>query len=207
VAPKSLKKRDKKAKKPGQKAKAAPTGATGAATGAAKARLGTATELAAHLIMSRQRVRQLTAEGVLIARADGRYDFDENRARYIPFLRDTKRSARTDADAGLRVMKARQIELKIAEDEGRLIELDEALAFDDELVGMFRTALAGYPARITRDLELRRTIERVNDELLTELANALAENCRAHEAGRVSSAPVEGAVGQQVGEGEPNLSA
>lgn len=48
--------------------------------------------------------------------------------------------------------------------------------FVDELCGVFRTELSGLPARITRDLPMRRTIEREINGVLTRIADIAAAN-------------------------------
>lgn len=55
--------------------------------------------------------------------------------------------------------KARQTEIALARAERDLIPLEDAIAGMDELVGVTREVLIGLPARITRDLDLRRKIE------------------------------------------------
>ena len=55
--------------------------------------------------------------------------------------------------------KAKAQEVALARAERDLIPLEEAIAVMDELCAVTREVLIGLPARITRDLDLRRKIE------------------------------------------------
>jgi hypothetical protein len=55
--------------------------------------------------------------------------------------------------------KAKAQEVALARTERDLIPLEEAIAVMDELCAVTREVLIGLPARITRDLDLRRKIE------------------------------------------------
>ncbi|WP_167361700.1 hypothetical protein [Bradyrhizobium yuanmingense] len=50
--------------------------------------------------------------------------------------------------------------------EGRLIEIDEAMAIVEQITGLFRAETAGLPARVTRDLQFRKTIETALNDIL-----------------------------------------
>jgi hypothetical protein len=120
----------------------------------------TASGLGRHLDLSRQRVVQLSDEGVIERRADGRFDQDAARVAYVRWLRaEDRRAVRTEADGRLRDARAREVELRIAEREHRLIDMVEHESVLAEVVGIVTTALDGLPARITRDLSLRAVIE------------------------------------------------
>ncbi len=55
--------------------------------------------------------------------------------------------------------KARQTEIALARQERELIPVDEVLSAFDTVLGGVVSALNGLPARVTRDMEIRRKIE------------------------------------------------
>jgi hypothetical protein len=115
-------------------------------------------ELARHLLLTREEVRWLIAERLIERRTDGNFDLDAARQSYIRFLRD-RRSNRGEAEAALQRAKAIEIELRVAERAHQLIELDEAFAALDDIVGRIVSELSGLPAVATRDLTMRRHLE------------------------------------------------
>jgi hypothetical protein len=126
-------------------------------------------EVAEHFGISRTAARDLEIQNV-IDRAAG---LTACRLAYIRHLRE-RRSSHSEADAQLRAARAREIEIRIAERERKLIPLGELNFAWDFCLGVLVTNLASVPARSTRDLVLRRTIEHEID-----LArNAAADACR-----------------------------
>jgi hypothetical protein len=115
-------------------------------------------ELARHLLLTREEVRRLVAERIIERRADGDFDLDVSRGSYLRFVRD-RRYNRSDAEAALQRAKALEIELRVAERAHQLIEFDEASAALDEIVGGIVSELSGLPAAATRDLAMRRHLE------------------------------------------------
>ncbi|WP_425115076.1 hypothetical protein [Bradyrhizobium sp.] len=144
--------------------------------------LVTAGALATHLSCVRSYVAKLTDQGVLVRRADGRFDQDVNRARYISHLKEErKRSPRSEADTAFTAAKTRLIELRVKEKERSLIPLDEAVDHMERLIGLFLTNMSGMAARCASDLATRRKIDQVVYE--TRLAISEAANKLADEAG------------------------
>jgi hypothetical protein len=119
-----------------------------------------ATDLAKHLDLTRQRVSQLEADGVIKKSAGGKFDQNVCRIAYLRWLRDTDRRA-TKSAAASRVSDARtrEIELRIAQREKKLIETSEAFSILDEIIGIYGDSYRGLPARATRDLKVRRAIQ------------------------------------------------
>jgi hypothetical protein len=143
-------------------------------------RFVTASALGPHIGCSRQNVVKLADEGVIERRADGLFDQDQSRLRYIRFLQSARRnSARSEADAALARSKARLMELRIGQQERTLMRVDEALEVVDAITGLYLTKLSELPARATRDLSVRRSIDKVvreiRDELASECAKRVAE--------------------------------
>lgn len=117
----------------------------------------TISALAAHLDLSRTRIRQLVAEGVIAPDAT----LDGGRVAYLRHLRE---AATRRADAGedarrLAAARARAIELRTAREEGELVPAEEAVALTTLLVGELVTALDNLPARCSRDPAIRDRIE------------------------------------------------
>jgi hypothetical protein len=149
---------------------------------------------AEHIGVTLSYVNQLVQEG-WIPRKDGGVALDEAYRGYINFLRDeTKRKSKIAAESGLKQARQREIELRIAEREMRVIDTDEAIAFVDLMVGTFRAELGGLSARVTRDVSTRRKIEaQVNEVLrrLSEFFNKGSEAIRSR--GSVAEADAEAA--------------
>lgn len=150
-----------------------------------------AAELARHLGFSRQYIRQLPAD-VFVKLPGGLYDLDAGRLGYISWLKDERRqSAKSTAAARVQVARAREIELRTAREEKRLMETDEALAVLDELVGNFKSELSSLPARITRDLGLRKSIEAETDRICHRLADLFSTRASELRAEGAAEAPVD----------------
>lgn len=125
-------------------------------------------EIARHLFISRERVRQLVSEGVLVRQADG-FDLDDCRRRYIERLRDHR--PQSDAAEAVRLARAREIEIRTAERLRKLVDVDEVEATFVEIVGGLVSDLLAVPARCTRDLDMREKIEAEIDAVRNRAAD------------------------------------
>jgi hypothetical protein len=137
--------------------------------------------LAVHFGCTRQNIARLAAEGVLEREADGLYNQDRCRLRYLAHLRAALRhSPRSVATARVAELRAKKLLHEIAAYEGVHMMTDEALAFVDELVGgVLRPRLGSLPAAIAgRDLLLRRRIEAAVDTMLAAIADKADEFAR-----------------------------
>jgi hypothetical protein len=128
-------------------------------------------QAAALLNMSVRFVQQLTKEGYITRVANGKYSLvgvvHGAMAYYQAMLERSNKAAAANRATDART---REIELRIAEREGRLISLDGA-------------EMVGQGARITRDRELRRKIDADNDAALERMARRAERTCRALETG------------------------
>lgn len=133
-------------------------------------------KLATHFGIVRQHIDQLTQQGVIERRADGLFDQDQSRLKYMTHLRaERARSPRSAADAEFASAKAELIRLRIAEKKRELIPLEEASAHMEEMIGLFTSGLAGFAARCGgRDLTVRRAIDKAVYDLRLEIATACA---------------------------------
>ena len=131
------------------------------------------------LMISDERVRQLQKQGY-IPRAPKRGVVPLVGAvqGYLRYLKDEERQTSKSAAAS-RVTDARtrEIELRIAERQRDLIPQEDARAVIGEMAAMLKAEFVGLPARVTRDLDLRRTLEQEVDASFARLA-ASAERAR-----------------------------
>lgn len=110
---------------------------------------------------------------------------------YITFLRsEDRRSTKSAAESRVRDARAAEIELRVAERARRLIEIDEAIAAMQTVVGIVRTLMGGIAARVTRDLQLRRTIEKAINDGLALVASRLGQEIAALRGGGRSTATI-----------------
>jgi hypothetical protein len=133
-----------------------------------------ATAMARHLCLDRSYQDKLVDMGVIERRADGKFDLDDNRRRYILHLREErKRSPKSEADADFQRAKSELIRIRIQEKQRQLINAEEAYATIDEMVGLFLTGLSGFAARCGgRDLATRRAIDQAVYDLRLEISQA-----------------------------------
>lgn len=118
-------------------------------------------------------IRSLISDGYIVKQSDGTILERDVFNGYIRWLTDEARRAnKVKAESRVRDARAREIELRIAEREGRLAQVSDLEAVLDEYIGSMRSELSGLPAAVTRDLVLRRTIEQAIDERLHRVADA-----------------------------------
>lgn len=180
---------------------AEPEQATGGAT--------ISVEKAAKLLMvTPRRVQQLARDGWIPRAAGGGYPTVGVVQGYIRFLQDEQRRAsRSAAENRVRDARAQEIELRVALRKRTLIDTEEAIGTLDEIVGMVRAETTGLPARITRDLPLRRKIEQELDAIFHRVSDRLAEKADAlRKSGDAVAAGGENDAGR-LGTEEPGLSA
>jgi hypothetical protein len=136
--------------------------------------LVTAGALAAHLCCVRSYIGKLVDQGVLERRADGRFDQDLCRAKYISHLREErKRSPRSEADTAFQQAKTALINNRIQEKQRVLINAEEAHAQIDAMCGLFLSGLSGFAARCgARDMAARRMIDKAVFDLRLEISEA-----------------------------------
>src|SRR5207253_1359713 len=95
------------------------------ATASAPKRKGaSANQCGTHLDLSRVRVVQLVNEGALPRNVDGSFDLDACRLAYIRYLRsEDRRGAKSATASRVQEARAKEIELRTAREEGRLVPL------------------------------------------------------------------------------------
>lgn len=139
----------------------------------AKTKGASATEVGRRLDLSRQRVGQLEAEGVF-KRIEGttRFDVGACTIAYIRWLRDeNRRGSKSSGASVFQQARTREIEQRIAREDGKLVPIEEVQAGVADILGTYRAELSGVPAASTRDLDVRAAIE--------SNLNGAIERCRA----------------------------
>lgn len=123
--------------------------------------------------LTTRRITQLVSEGWIRKSARNSITLKDGVQGYIAFLEDRHNKTKASTtDDELRAERARKLRLENDHREGQLIEMEEALHSIDVGFGAVRVGLAAVPARVTRDLALRQTIE---DEINRVLTAAAAE--------------------------------
>jgi hypothetical protein len=163
--------------------------------------------LAACLGITAARVGQLVKAGWFKQVAHNKYDWIEACSGYIKFLRDENRkTSRTASDSRIRDAKARDIEVRTQQRLSQLVPLDVYDEMIDSFAGVVRSEFAGLAATATRDLTMRRIIEREVNARLRRIAEyALAQAIRL-ETVRGTDAPIGTDGTGSVGGGQPHLS-
>lgn len=139
------------------------------------------------IMLSGERIRQLVKAGYIPKASRNMYPLVGLVQGHIRYMRDEeRRSSKSAAESGLKAARQKEVELRIAERSGDLINVNEHSDIVDELCGLFLSGLASLPARATRDVALRRKIEIECDAIRTELAARAAS--RAADVGAGSPA-------------------
>lgn len=133
-------------------------------------------DFAARLLkVTAERIRQLQREGYIAKHSPGKVLLVSAIQGYIQFLKDAaSKTTKTAADSRVRDARAKEIEMRNAVRLRELIPIEDAAAALDHLVGVVRERMNSIPARVTRDLELRRKIEAEVNAAQAKIAEALA---------------------------------
>ncbi|WP_444452198.1 hypothetical protein ACTTAI_14270 [Rhodobacter capsulatus] len=134
-------------------------------------------EAGALLMISAERIRQLSKAGYIPIPKRGYTTIAGAVQGYIRFLKDEERKGtKVEAQSKAQEMRAREIELRIAQTERTLIPIDDAMLAIDLLAGTVNEEMDGIAARITRDMNLRRTIDADVHGAKKRIAEALAKS-------------------------------
>lgn len=107
---------------------------------------------------------------------------------YIGFLKDdSRRSSKSAAASRMQDAKTREIDLRIAEREGRLVDIVELNDIVAAVVGELRTGLSGVPAAVTNDTAQRLRIETSINAVLTAAADRFEQEAASLRAGGSSA--------------------
>lgn len=130
-------------------------------------------------------VKQLRSEG-FIPTGRGRARLCDVIAGVVAYYEDRLKDGTKSAAANRATeARTREIELRTAERARRLIPIEDSLAIHAELAQRVRTEFSGLPARITRDVELRRKMEVEIDGIFSRLAERTRQRGEDLRTGRV----------------------
>jgi hypothetical protein len=132
-------------------------------------RVGTGAALRLH----RTYIGKLEAEGVIQRQGDG-FPLDQSRVAYLRYLRRERRqSPRSEADAEHAKAKTALLQIRIMEKQRKLVLREDVDVLIDALAGITLTHQSGMAARCgSRDMQVRRTIDAVVDQIRREIAAA-----------------------------------
>jgi hypothetical protein len=159
------------------------------------------------LMMSRQRVNQLVADGWIKKQDRGQYGLVDSVQGYIRFLRDEHRRQNMSAAASrISDARAKDIEVRTALRLSHLVPREVYDEMIDGFAGVVRSEFAGVAATCTRDLPMRRIIDReVNARLRRVAEFAMAQALRL-EAVRSTDSSIGGDGAGSVGGSKQNVS-
>lgn len=140
---------------------------------------------AALLGVTTQWLRQLAANGFGPEAVRGKYSFIAVVQGYVRSLKDEeRRSTKSAADNGLKAARQREVELRIAKEEGRLVDMDDVEAVTSSIFATLRAELSGLPASVTRDVKLRDEIEKALNGAFARSQGKFQEASEALQSGR-----------------------
>jgi hypothetical protein len=118
---------------------------------------------------------------VIERRADGKFDQDQSRLKYLAHLRSPeRRSARSEPAAKHAEAKTQLLHIRIEEKQRQLVRRDPVDALIDQIAGTVLTHLSGMSARCSRDMVVRRNIDAVVMQIRREISEAcskMADEC------------------------------
>ena len=150
----------------------------------------TVTQAAALLSRTPRWVQNLVAAGFIKKSERGSYSVVEVVRGAVAYYEDQIEKASKSAAASRATdARTREIELRIAEKRRDLIPREDAEQALEIVVGEVNKQFTGLPARITRDLGLRREIEAKLNDAKGKIADALASGRVLAETGRDPTDP------------------
>ncbi len=125
------------------------------------------------------RLAQIEQAGFIKRAGRNSWPAIETLSGLVRFYRDeNRRGPKSTADAQWRAARAREIEIRIAERERKLMQTDEATKALENIIGLFLTELSGLPASVTRDLQFRQQIEDQIFNMRSRISNRLEAEAR-----------------------------
>jgi hypothetical protein len=159
------------------------------------------------LMLSQQRLGQLERDGWIKRVSVGVWRTVDLVQGYIRFLKsEERRTSKTATLSRMQEAKARQIDLKVAREQGEVVEMADARAVVIDYIGAIKAGIDGLPARCTRDLPTRRIFEAGLNDILDGAANRLAQQGAALRVGSESRATATPDDTGRMGDEEPDVS-
>ncbi|RUM95332.1 hypothetical protein EET67_23945 [Pseudaminobacter arsenicus] len=113
------------------------------------------------LMISDERVRQLSKAGYFQPIAHGRYPLVAVVQGYFRYRDDRRQKAEQAASSSLTDAKLAAIERRMAREDRHLIAMDEALDAYDHVASVYVDSLRSLPERMTRNLAERRRLDAI----------------------------------------------
>lgn len=109
-------------------------------------------------------IRKLELQGFAERKENGLFDPLQAALGYIKFLKDAeRRSSKTEVGKLKEAEQLRKLQIENAKAIGELIDVETVEIAFVEMFTSCRNAMAGVPAGVTRDLELRAEIEKLQN--------------------------------------------
>lgn len=159
------------------------------------------------LDLSRQRIERLVSEGWIKRESPGKFRLEDVIGGYLKFMRQSPTRTASAGDARVRDLRAQELEVRTAQRLGKLAAVEEFDAMCGIIGGLFISELVGQPARVTRDLALRRVIERDVHGIRERVAVAAEQIAARLPDTRPLGAAIRNATAGSVGGGQSNLPA
>jgi len=141
-------------------------------------------EMAAICGFSQEMLRRIERAGAFKKISKDRYNPPDVFRGVLNYMRDdARRSSKSAEAAEVQKARAEEIRLRIAREQGSLVELASAEAVFANILGALRSELAGVAAASTRDLTLRETIDRNINDAIARARNRFREFRQALRAG------------------------
>lgn len=141
-------------------------------------------QVAKILMVSEERVRQLVKLGYIPRATKGQYVWIAAVQGYIRFLKEEdRRSSKSASASRLQDAKVAEAEMRMAEKRRELVSVEEATIALDIVMAKVRDEFTGLPARVTRDMDLRRKLEAEANGSLNRIADSLTASAEFIEKG------------------------
>jgi hypothetical protein len=123
---------------------------------------------------SAQYLSVLQTHSIIKKSPNGKYTHPETICAIVMDLRARAKKGSAGARNKLAQLKAAELQQRIEIRAGALVPLEDAEEMVEKWAGAIRSELGGVPARVTRDITLRRTIEREINAALTRVTEIVA---------------------------------
>lgn len=144
-----------------------------------------AAAMANMLGLTPRRLQQLVGDGHVPASDRGQYAVTVTAQAYFRFLQgDARRTTRSAANSRVSDLRAEEIEARNDRRAAAMLKeaRQEALDMVDLFGGALKADIYGIPARVTKDLQLRRRIEAEIDGAFAAVAHRIATGIEADDA-------------------------
>lgn len=142
-------------------------------------------EIGALIGVTGRRVTQMAAEGKIPSPIKGKYDAPAVIRALLNGVKERRDPSPLErAQARKAEAAAAETEMRLSARRGELVSVEFATSVFDELVALVRSELVGLPARVTRDVGLRRKLEEEVDASLSRIARRCGDASGVVRSGR-----------------------